>query len=140
MVGTKKGTEMARTDQGTTFGQWLKEHRKRLDITQEELADRIGCARETIKKIELGERRPSRQIADLLADYFRVPPDERDVFARFARSAGVAGAATLHEVDPGAPWREQHAHYTNLPIPPTPLIGREREIEQIRKQLLSERV
>lgn len=29
---------------GITFGQWLRDQRKRRDMTQEMLADRIGCS------------------------------------------------------------------------------------------------
>ena len=50
-----------------TFGQWLKQRRQELDLTQEALAEATGCSSDSIRKIESGRRRPSRQIADLLA-------------------------------------------------------------------------
>ena len=46
-------------DEIISFGTWLKHQRKARDLTQEELARRIGCATVTLQKIELGERRPS---------------------------------------------------------------------------------
>ena len=49
------------------FGAWLKARRKALDLRQEDLAFRVGCSFKTIEKIESGERRPSRQVAELLA-------------------------------------------------------------------------
>jgi predicted ATPase/DNA-binding XRE family transcriptional regulator len=127
------------------FGHWLKGHRKALDITQEEVAERIGCSRETIQKIELGERRPSRQIVELLAEFFRIPADERTAFAYFARSSASISSPGLREASATesirtAPWREQRRFHTNLPAPPTPLIGRERVMERLREQLLSDRV
>jgi predicted ATPase/DNA-binding XRE family transcriptional regulator/Tfp pilus assembly protein PilF len=127
-----------------SFGQWLKERRKALDITQEDLAEHIGCSRETIQKIELGERRPSRQIADLLADYFRIPTDERVAFAYFARFSPAASMPGSREREASDevntdPWREQRRYHTNLPAPATPIIGRERELEGLRVQLLSDR-
>ena len=68
-----------------SFGQWLKQRRKELDLTQEGLAERIGCSYDAVHKIEGGTRRPSRQIAELLADYFKVAEEERDGFIAFAR-------------------------------------------------------
>ena len=47
-----------------SFGHWLQRRRKALDLTQEELARRVGCAAETLRKIEADARRPSRQIAE----------------------------------------------------------------------------
>jgi transcriptional regulator with XRE-family HTH domain len=52
-----------------TFGQWLKLRRKELDLTREELAGRAACSPETIKKIETGERRPSRSMPEMLARF-----------------------------------------------------------------------
>ena len=44
----------------TSFGYWLRRRRKALDLTQDELAHRVGCAVGTIKKLEGDERRPSK--------------------------------------------------------------------------------
>jgi transcriptional regulator with XRE-family HTH domain len=41
--------------------------RKALDQTREELARRSGCSVHALRKIESGERRPSKQLAGLLA-------------------------------------------------------------------------
>ena len=57
----------------TSFGYWLRRRRKALDLTQDELAQRVGCATGTIKKLESDERRPSRQMADRLADCLEIP-------------------------------------------------------------------
>ena len=44
-----------------SFSQWLRQKRKSRDFTQDELADRIGCSIETIRKIEAGgAARPAR--------------------------------------------------------------------------------
>jgi class 3 adenylate cyclase len=54
----------------------------------------VGCALGTIRKIELDERRPSKQIAARLADLLRLAPDERATFLRAARAeVGVAQLA-----------------------------------------------
>ena len=45
----------------------LKQHRARLDLTQEELAVRVGVRRQTILAIEKGHYAPSALLALLLA-------------------------------------------------------------------------
>lgn len=111
----------------TSFGQWLKQRRKALDLTREELAQRIGCASNTLYKIEADERRPSKQIAALLAEHLNVPPDERPAFIRFARA---------EEAENAAPWGTPFHPPSNLPAQPTLLIGRDEDVAAIRKRLL----
>ncbi|MBA3943705.1 MAG: helix-turn-helix domain-containing protein [Herpetosiphonaceae bacterium] len=89
-------------DDPVSFGQWLKRRRKALDLTQEQLARRVGCAMMTIQKIEADERRPSREIAVLLAEQLEVPLDDRPTFVRMARGSLQA--------NPSIP----------LPVPPLP--------------------
>ena len=69
-----------------TLGTWLSQRRKSLDLTQLDLARRLGCSESTIKKIEEGKRRPSKQVAQLLGEFLEVPEADRSVFMRFARS------------------------------------------------------
>src|SRR5262245_41730891 len=73
-------------DVHSPFGAWLQRRRKTLDLTQAELAERVGCALGTIRKIELDERRPSKQIAARLADQLQLAPDQRAAFLRAARA------------------------------------------------------
>src|SRR5262245_29699512 len=75
-----------RMDRTSSFGYWLRRRRKALDLTQEELARQVGCSVETIKKIETDARRPSRQLAERLANCLRVPPEERAAFLQAARA------------------------------------------------------
>jgi transcriptional regulator with XRE-family HTH domain len=56
-----------------TFGRWLRQRRRRLDLTQADLAERVGCSEITIRKIEADARTPSRQVAELLAACLEVP-------------------------------------------------------------------
>src|SRR5215470_5199904 len=107
-----------------TFGSWLRQRRKELSITQEELAERLGVSWITLRKLETGERHPSGQIALLLADFLRIPSDERQAFVAFART----GRAAAVDANPSTPWRSVLAHQTNLPNVLTTLIGREPEV------------
>ncbi len=70
----------------TMFGQWLRQRRRSLDLTQTDLARRIGCSVVTVRKIENGERRPSRQMAKLLAEVVGIAPEEQSRFIQFART------------------------------------------------------
>src|SRR5262245_19775684 len=73
-------------DGNASFGYWVRRQRKALDLTQAELARRVGCAESTIRMIEADARRPSRQIASLLAEQLVIAPSDRDAFIRAARS------------------------------------------------------
>jgi transcriptional regulator with XRE-family HTH domain len=68
-----------------SFGDWLKERRKALDLTQDELAQRAGCSVFALRKIESGERRPSKQLAGLLAGALQISDDDKPTFIRVAR-------------------------------------------------------
>jgi class 3 adenylate cyclase len=64
----------------------LKAYRKACDLTQEELAQRVSCSVETIKKIEAGKLRPSKHLAELLATQLALPSEARLTFVQAARS------------------------------------------------------
>src|SRR5450432_661022 len=68
-----------------SFGLWLKQRRKALDLTQVEFADQVACSVITVRKIESGLRRPSKQIAERFAARLGIPPEERAAFVAFAR-------------------------------------------------------
>lgn len=68
-----------------SFGTWLRRRRRALDLTQGALADCAGCSIVTIRKFEADERRPSRLLAERLADCLQVPAAERERLVAFAR-------------------------------------------------------
>ena len=68
-----------------SFGNWIRQRRRALDLTQDELANRVGCSLSAIRKIEADERRPSRQVAELLADTLQIPGADRATFLKVAR-------------------------------------------------------
>jgi predicted ATPase/class 3 adenylate cyclase len=69
-----------------SFGYWVRRRRKALDLTQHELARRTGYALTTIRKIESDARRPSRAMAERLAEVLDLPSDERATFIQAARA------------------------------------------------------
>lgn len=116
------------------FGYWLKKAREALDLTQSDLAGRIGCSTITVRKIEAGERRPSSQVAALLADCFCLVGIERTSFLRFARGERPALLPVLPpHTAATAPWRRSALLAAPLPAPATPLVGREQEVLTIQE-------
>ena len=116
-----------------TFGEWLQKQRSLRRLTGEEFAKRIGCSVSALRKIEYGTRRPSVQIAELIANCLDVPPQERSTFVRVARGELSVDRLPL-EWKP-VPSPNHTVPKTNLPIFPTPLIGRECEVEEISQFL-----
>ena len=55
------------------------------EMTQQELADRIGVTRQTVNAIEAGKYSPSLEVAFQIAAVFNVRVDEAFHFARPAR-------------------------------------------------------
>lgn len=54
----------------------IKQHRARLDLTQEALADRVGVRRQTILSIEKGQYVPSTLLAFRIAEVLGMKVDE----------------------------------------------------------------
>jgi predicted ATPase/class 3 adenylate cyclase/DNA-binding CsgD family transcriptional regulator len=79
----------------TSFGYWLRRRRKALDLTQEELAKQVGCAVGTLKKLESDDRRPSREMAERLADLLQIASEERVAFLKAARAELAADRLDL---------------------------------------------
>lgn len=124
-------------DSTSSFGQWLKQRRKSLDITQETLAHQAGCAVITLQKIEAGERRPSREMARGLASHLGVPAIELNAFVQFARGRPGNVPAAHRGEGPSAYWLSTYSLANHLPQPLTPLIDREQDVASVRRFLES---
>jgi predicted ATPase/DNA-binding CsgD family transcriptional regulator/transcriptional regulator with XRE-family HTH domain len=120
-----------------TFGYWLRRRRKALDLTQAELATRSGCVLTTIKKLETGARQPSRQLAERLADALALSGDERAMLLGALGSSSATGLppfATQPAAD-AMPSQTAASVASVLPVPPSPLIGRSRDVAALRALL-----
>lgn len=126
-------------DPEVSFGAWLEKRRKALDLTREELAQRVGCSVSALRKIETDERRPSKQMAEILADCLDIPLEDRPGFLKIARGELYLGQfrstvplptliPILEEPSSGA--------CTHLPSPSTPLVGREQELSALGQLLM----
>src|SRR5262245_167678 len=124
-----------------SFGSWVRRRRKALDLLQKELASRVGCSVTALQKIERDERRPSRQLAERLAESLDVPADQRPSFLQVARGERMTERlAALPQVaapppeavaPPPESERPQSPSRRELALPPTPLIGREAELAEV---------
>ena len=111
------------------FGEWLRQRRDGLGLTRKEFAKRVGCSVSTLRKIENDERRPSGQIAELMANCLDIPTSEQSTFVRVAR--GELNVDRLPPVSKLVAHPDISSPKTNLPISPTPLIGRQREVDEL---------
>ena len=120
-------------DEPVGFGYWLRRRRKTLDLTQAQLAARVGCSLKTVQKLEAEERRPSLAMAERLAEMLDLAPGERATFLKVARAeigtdrSGITmiptPTLTLHQ-----PAQPPARSLVDLPVPLTPLIGREGDL------------
>ena len=125
-------------DDPVSFGQWVKRRRRALDLTQKELAQCVGYSISALRKLESDERRPSRQIAELLADCLGIQVEERELFLKAAR--GILSFDHLPPAIRVFPGNHSSEHprstsTTNLPLQLSSLIGREAELANLSQML-----
>jgi predicted ATPase/transcriptional regulator with XRE-family HTH domain/Flp pilus assembly protein TadD len=120
-----------------SFGNWIKQRRKILDLTQEHLAQLVGCSVVLIRKIESEERRPSRQIAGLLAKALQIPANEQEQFIGVARQERYVDNLPPLIPNIQIPRSEKQSVFPHaLPAPATPFIGRDHELSKILQLIL----
>jgi transcriptional regulator with XRE-family HTH domain len=107
-----------------SFGSWLRQRRRMLDLTQQDFANLVGCARSTVRRIEASDLKPSKALALILLEKLGIPESERPEWVHFAR-----GLSTIPQrsIQPSFPFQRS----TNLPAALTSFIGRENEQEEI---------
>ena len=88
-------------DDTLSFGSWIRRRRKALDLTQERLAQRVGCSLGAIRKLESDERRPSPEMAERLAAILDLVDEARVAFLKVARAERAADylVAPAEQVD-----------------------------------------
>ncbi len=107
---------MATTERDESFGSRLRRLREAAGLTQEELAERAGLSPVAIGKLERGQRRrPYPHTVQALAAALGLSEEERAELAAVVPRRGEA---------PSAP-------ALSPAVPPTPIFGRQRELEEI---------
>src|SRR5262245_39312168 len=95
------------------LGDWIRRRRAEFDLTQELLAEQVGCAVDTIRALENGRRRASRPMADRLATVLRILPEERAAFMAAAREDVQARSAPALSEEPG---KSEHVAGQSAPL------------------------
>ena len=75
-----------------SFGVWLRKQRRALYLTRHAFADRVGCAEVTLRRIENGSLKPSKELTLILLEKIGIPEHERPQWVAFAR--GLTGLPT----------------------------------------------
>lgn len=114
-----------------SFGSWVRSRRRQLDLTQLELGKRAGCSEAAIRKIEANERKPSHQLAGLLADALLIPASEKEPFIQYAR--GLFPAEINIQANSGP-------KPNNLPTLITSTIDRRNDLENVSALLYDKTV
>jgi predicted ATPase/DNA-binding XRE family transcriptional regulator len=125
-----------------SFATLLRGYRRERGLTQEELAGRAGVSPEAISMLERGlTQAPQRGTVELLAAAFDLTPEEAVIFAAAARQArwaekgaGQREVAALAEAPSGGARGSAQAE-GSLPLPLTPLFGRERDEDALLRML-----
>ena len=108
---------------GASLGARLRDLRETAGLTQEELAERAGLTAKTISLLERGERKhPYPHTVRSLAEALELSEGERAVLTEAIPRRG--------DGDP-VPFEAAGTHSFALPVSLTPLLGREREVEEI---------
>jgi predicted ATPase len=124
-------------DGDTFFGPWLRRRRRELDLTQDQLAQHVGCAADTVRKLEAGMRRPARAMVERLGICLSVPVEERNTFLAAARAGRAPSDRTLPPIPtpPVTNATTTLSRTNHLPALMTSFIGREWEVATIGTRL-----
>lgn len=114
-----------------SFGSRLRQLREAASLSQDELARRAQLTVHAVSALERGVRtRPYPHTARALADALQLSGQERSELLALVPSRRPAGRRTGREERRPSP----------LPAPPTPLVGRERDLAEVSALLRSETV
>ncbi len=110
-----------------SFGQQLREYRHQRHLTQAALAEEVGCAVESIRKMEANRQRPSRSLAARLASMLQLSAEQTQAFCAQARMVGTTEAQPAPSP-------------TGLPLTATKLINRQTEVATLQTYLNAEHI
>ena len=133
------------------FGDWLKRYRLICNSTQQHMAQQLGYAVITYRRVERG-RLPSKPFVDRLIAYLQLPADEEAAFRHFALTHNHRDAEALLVLLMQTRFKTTFPHTNEtatredrtvspapstdgLPLPRASLIGRTDEKEQIHELL-----
>src|SRR5688572_6676536 len=113
-----------------SFGDWLRKQRRTLDLTRQTFANQVGCAEVTLRRIEAGTLKPSKELAQIILEKLGIPEMELPHWISFARGcSGYPFIASLSK-----------QLISNLPSPITTFIGREKEQSDVMQLITQHRL
>jgi len=118
-----------------TFGQWVKDQRKALGLTQDNLAMRVACSKSMINKIESDLRSPTKAMIESLALHLKIPPADYSNFVHLAQPYLLIEPNDISAKDGQSSIMTLPKVSKPYPMPLTPLIGRENEVETVSSLL-----
>jgi predicted ATPase/DNA-binding XRE family transcriptional regulator len=114
------------SEQGTSFGALLRRLRKEAGLSQQELALRAGLSLNAVNALERRVRKhPYPHTVRSLADALGLPEARASLLAAIPDRGKTASAVATPASVPEA----------TLPSPPTPIVGREKELGEMRDLL-----
>ena len=116
-----------------SFGKWLRQRRRTLDLTQKALAKQVGCAEITVRQIEGDIIKPSKELAEALLERLDISEFERPGWIGFARGTSGYPSKTKSR-------SSQIDKKTNLPIPLTSFVGHENDVQRVEQRLAKHRL
>ena len=123
-----------------TFGRWLKQRRKGLHLTQKELAQTVGYAEVTLRKVEADELRPSRELIQRLMETLQIPAAQHTQVLRLARDQAIS-TQSQHE-RPDDPALVEMAMASKIDWGEAPDVrgfqGREHELQLLQQWLIAD--
>ena len=113
------------------FGELLRRYRQAAGLTQEHLGERAGLSARGISDLERGMRRAPHPVTiEKLGAALGLSASDRSTLA----------AAAGRRFGPGDSLGARGRSGASLPAPPTPLVGREREVDEVGKLLETTRL
>ncbi len=117
------------TAAAASFAELLKQYRAAAGLTQEELAERATLSARAISDLERGlKHRPYAHTVQRLMRALGLAEEDASGFQSAARRLGTVGEGGREPADRATP-------ITNLPLPATAFIGRQREVAELRTLL-----
>ena len=114
-----------------SFGVWLRKQRRALDLTRQAFADQVGCAEVTLRRIEAGRLKPSKELASILLEKLDIPKAEWPQWISFARGVSDFPLSSIPT---------SKKSLTNLPAPLTTFIGREKAQSKVIRLISKHRL
>jgi predicted ATPase len=124
-----------------TFGEFFRSLRHRMQLTQQELGLALGYSAAMVARLESGELLPDLALVKTAYVEALGLQYEPELTARLIELAALArNESPARPITGPEPQPSLRRTLTNLPLPLTPFIGRERELEEVKRLIGAHRL